>query len=413
MAVIQPFRGVRPRPDVVAQVASPPYDVLSSDEARAAAKGNPLSFLHVVKAEIDLDASVDVHSEEVYQKGAENLQRLVADGALIRDDTPCFYVYQQQMGDHVQTGVVLGASVEEYQQDLIKKHEFTRPDKEKDRAHHVEVLGANTGPVFLTYIATDEVNALVERVRGGAPAYDFVAEDGIGHRFWVISDEVEVAALREAFAAIPCLYVADGHHRSAAASRVRDLRKEQNPNHTGDEPYNYFLAVVFPHDQLKILDYNRVVKDLAGLSNETFLAQVEESFEVSRTDAPKPGAKGQFGMYLGGAWYRLTAKPGSFDDADPVGRLDVAILQTNLLARVLGIQDPRTDARIDFVGGIRGLPELERRCAEDAVVAFALYPTAIEELMSIADAGEVMPPKSTWFEPKLRSGMVVKMLEEE
>lgn len=412
MAVIRPFRGYRPRPDVVQRVASPPYDVLSSEEARVAAEGNPLSFLHVVKAEIDLDPSVDVHSDEVYRKGSENLQRLISQEHLLQDETPCFYVYQQRMGDHVQAGVVAGASVDEYQNDLIKKHELTRADKENDRAHHIEILGANAGPVFLTYRASKAVDSLVDRVRKGTPEYDFVAEDGIGHTFWVVEDEKTVDGFRQAFAAVECLYVADGHHRSAAASRVRELKKKANPGHTGKEQYNFFLSVIFPHDQLNILDYNRVVKDLGSLTQEQFLGEVRARFNPARTDDPKPKEKGNFGMFLGGIWYRLQALPDTLAGPDPVESLDVAVLQNSLLGPVLGIRDPRTDPRIDFVGGIRGLAELERRCARDAVVAFVLYPTSIEELMAIADAGKVMPPKSTWFEPKLRSGIVVKLLEE-
>ncbi len=412
MADIRPFKAYRPRPDVVREVASPPYDVLSSEEARAVAEGNPLSFLHVVKAEIDLDPSVDVHSEEVYRKGAENLQNLIARGNLIRDESPCFYIYQQRMGDHVQAGVVAGASVDEYQDDLIKKHEHTRTDKENDRARHIEILGANAGPVFLTYKALETVDSIVDRIRSGEPEYDFTAEDGIGHTLWVVSDEGDIAALREAFAAVPCLYVADGHHRSAAASRVREIKKKANPNHTGDEQYNFFLTVIFPHDQLKILDYNRVVKDLGSRSKEQFLEEVGARFNLAPADDPKPKEKGTFGMYLGGKWYRFQATPDTLAGGDPVESLDVAILQNNLLGPLLGIRDPRTDKRIDFVGGIRGLEELERRCAADAAVAFALFPTSVRELMAIADAGRVMPPKSTWFEPKLRSGIIIKMLEE-
>lgn len=412
MAAIRPFRGYRPRSDVVAKVASPPYDVLSSAEARTAASNNPLSFLHVVKAEIDLDPSIDVHSEEVYNRSADNLRKLISDGILIQDETPCLYVYQQRMGQHVQAGVVAGASVDEYQSGLIKKHEHTRQDKENDRARHIEILGANAGPVFLTYRASQEIDSFVEKVRSGAPEYDFVAEDEVAHTLWVVKEPGLIEALANAFQDVPCLYVADGHHRSAAASRVREIRKAANPSHTGKEQYNYFLTVIFPHDQMQILDYNRVVKDMGSLTEEDFLAKAGESFEVTSTEHPKPDEKGSFGMHLRGKWHRLKARPGTYPEDDPVASLDVAILQDNLLGPVLGITDPRTDARIDFVGGIRGVAELERRCALDAVLAFALYPTSIEELMAIADAGKVMPPKSTWFEPKLRSGMVTKMLDE-
>jgi uncharacterized protein (DUF1015 family) len=395
----------------VQDVASPPYDVLTSEEARAVAADNPLSFLHIVKAEIDLEPSVDVHSEEVYRKGAENLQKLIEDGNLVRDEAPRFYIYQQRMGEHVQAGVVAGASVDEYQDNLIKKHEHTRTDKENDRARHIEVLGANAGPVFLTYRASHRVDEIVDLVRTGKPEYDFTAEDGVAHTFWVVGDK-DAAALEEAFREVPCLYVADGHHRSAAASRVREIKKAANPNHTGDEQYNFFLTVIFPHNQMQIMDYNRVVKDLGSLTEESFLEQAAIRFNLVETDEPKPREKGTFGMYLGGKWHKLQAKPDTLSTGDPVESLDVAVLQNSLLGPVLGIRDPRTDPRIDFVGGIRGLEELERRCTADAVLAFALYPTSVEELMAIADAGKVMPPKSTWFEPKLRSGIVVKTLDE-
>ncbi|TET31277.1 MAG: DUF1015 domain-containing protein [Planctomycetota bacterium] len=412
MAKIRPFRGNRPRPDVVSKIACPPYDVLSSEEAREIVKDNPMSFLRVVKAEVDLDPSVDVHGEEVYEKSAENLQKLISDGLMVRDEKPCFYVYQQKMGGHVQAGIVAGASVDEYRNGLIKKHEFTRPDKETDRARHVEILGANAGPVFLTYRASKKVDEIVEKVRAGEPVYDFTAEDGVGHTFWVVDEEEIITALENAFEEIPALYVADGHHRSAAASRVREIRKEADPDHTGGEQYNYFLTVIFPDDQMQIMDYNRVVKDLGGMSETEFMEEVSECFEVLQADEGKPTGKKTFGMFLGGKWFRLRAKEGSYPADDPVESLDAAILQANLFSHVLDINDPRTDSRIDFVGGIRGMAELERRCAKDAVAAFAVYPVSIGELLAVADAGKVMPPKCTWFEPKLRSGVVVKMLDE-
>ncbi|MHC4663055.1 MAG: DUF1015 domain-containing protein [Planctomycetota bacterium] len=412
MAKIRPFKGFRPRKDVVSKIASPPYDVLSSDEARAIAAANRMSFLRVVKAEVDLDPSIDVHSEEVYRKSAENLKHLIKEGLMVQDESLCFYVYQQRMGDHIQAGVMAGASVDEYQNDLVKKHEHTRPDKEKDRAKHVDILGANAGPVFLTYRASGKIDEIVNKVRDGEPEYDWTAEDRVGHTLWVVKDEDTVAALQNAFDGIPCLYVADGHHRSAAASRVRDIRKDANSDHTGEEQYNYFLAVIFPDDQMQILDYNRAVKDMGGMNEADFIEKVGEKFEVTQTDEGKPGEKKMYGMYVGGKWYRLKAKAGTYPADDPVESIDAAILQKNLFDNVLDITDPRRDERIDFIGGIRGMKELERRCGLDCVAAFAVYPVSIGELLAVADAGKIMPPKCTWFEPKLRSGVVVKMLDE-
>ena len=411
MANIQPFKAYRPRPDLATQIASPPYDVLNSDEARKLAAGNPISFLHVVKAEIDLDPSVDAYSEQVYDKSAQNLKKLMENGQLIQDYEPCLYLYQQRMGDHVQCGLVAGASVAEYQNNLIKEHELTRPEKENDRACHVEKLGANTGPVFLTYKATDKIDALVDEFRKNKPVYDFTSDDGIGHTLWLISSQ-QVGSFVDAFAEVTCMYVADGHHRSAAACRVCETRKAANPNHTGQEPYNYFLTVIFPHNQMKILDYNRVVLDLDGLGSDEFIEKISANFQVELSQTPSPDKKGTFGMFLDNQWYRLTAKPGTYPENDPVKGLDVSILQDNLLSPVLAIDDPRTSTRIDFIGGIRGTAELEKRCNNDAAVAFSMFPTGIQELMAIADAGQVMPPKSTWFEPKLRSGLIVKMLDE-
>ncbi len=409
---VRPFRALRPRPDVASMVASPPYDVLSSEEARVMAEGNPYSFLHVSKPEIDLPPGTDLYSPEVYAKGRENLDRLVAEGVLFREGRPAFYLYEQQMGEHVQIGLVAGASVEEYERDLIRKHELTRKDKEDDRTRHIETLDTQTGPVFLTYVARPEIDHLIACLRAAVPTYNFVAPDGIRHTLWVVADRGEIEALRRAFGGIDRAYVADGHHRSAAATRVCAARRAANPHHTGDEPYNHFLAVIFPHNQLQILPYNRVVKDLAGHSPESFLEALRERFEVGPGARETPKAVYEFGMYLGGAWYRLVARPGSFPEDDPVKRLDVSILQDNLLGPILGIHDPRTDARIDFVGGIRGLGELERRVHEGMAVAFALHPTTVEQLMAVADRGMMMPPKSTWFEPKLRSGLIVRPLSE-
>ncbi len=414
MARVQPFRGWRPRPDLCAEVASPPYDVVSTPEAREMAAGRPLSFLHVVKPEIDLEPGVDVYAPKVYAKGAENLRRLMHEGVLLRDDEPSLYLYRQRMGDHVQTGLVAGASVDEYEADLIKKHEHTRPVKEDDRTRHIDALDANTGPVFLTYRARPEIDALVERLTAAEPAYDFIADDGIQHVLWVVDGPAERDALVGAFASVPELYVADGHHRSAAGTRIRALRREANPDHHGDEAYNYFLSVIFPDNQMKILDYNRIVRDLNGLTDKQFLEAVSGAFEVDETgDDGRPATAREFGMFLRGRWYRLRARAAGVPEDDPVNRLDVAILQNNLLASVLGIGDPRSDERIDFVGGIRGLKELERRVESgEWAVAFALYPTSIDQLFAVADSGLVMPPKSTWFEPKLRSGLIVRPLED-
>jgi uncharacterized protein (DUF1015 family) len=411
MARIEPFRAYRPRPEYAEQVASPPYDVLSSEEARELACENPLSFLHVVKPEIDLPPGTDVYAPEVYAKGAENLRRLIEDDVLIRESTPALYLYRQRMGDHIQTGLVAGASVDEYEQDLIKKHEHTRPVKEDDRTRHIDALDANTGPVFLTYKSRRVIDALVNNLTSDVPTYDFAASDGIQHVLWVIDSPEDRDALVEAFQSVPVLYVADGHHRSAAAVRIRAARRDANPNHTGEEPYNFFLTVIFPDEQMKILDYNRVVRDLHGQTSDEFLQQADAKFTIEPVDDGKPPGAKSFGMYLDGQWYALRARPGTYPADDPVRGLDVAILQDNLLAPVLGIGDPRSDERVDFVGGIRGLEELERLVDSGTWgVAFALYPTSIEQLFSVADAGEVMPPKSTWFEPKLRSGLIVRPL---
>jgi uncharacterized protein (DUF1015 family) len=412
MSIIKPFRAYRPRAGQAREVASFPYDVISSAEARQLARGNPISFLHVCKPEIDLDPAIDVHDDRVYARGRENLLRLIADGTLVRDPGPCLYVYQQRMGSHVQAGLVALCSVREYEQDLIKKHEHTRPDKEDDRTRHVTEANANAEPVFLAYRARREIDARVDAVRARPPACDFVSTDGIGHTLWVVSDPGEIEALVRLFSGIPALYVADGHHRTAAAVRHCQKMRARHPGGSGDEPYESFMAVVFPHDQLQILDYNRVVKDLDGLGAEEFRARVAERFNVRTSEAVKPAAPRSFGMFLEGRWHLIEPRPGTWPADDPVRGLDVSILQDNLLAPILGIADPRKDQRIDFVGGIRGLGELERRCREGWAVAFALHPTSLDELMRVADSGVVMPPKSTWFEPKLRSGLTVNVLDE-
>lgn len=413
MAIVRPFKGLRPVKDKVEQVASPPYDVINSDEARELAEGNPFSFLHVVKPEIDLDPGTNLYDDKVYAKAVENFKKLIADGILVQDPDYYLYFYRLTMDGRTQTGLVCCCSCDDYDNNVILKHENTRKEKEEDRSRHVSELDANAGPVFFTYKAQKAIDALADQVVADTPECDFTSFDGIRNEFWVVKDKSVIEKLVAAFAALPKLYVADGHHRTASGSIVRKWRKDANPNHTGDEEYNFFLAVLFPDEQLHIMDYNRVVKDLSGMSEADFLAKIREQFEVAEHSGGqyRPESKHDFGMYLGGKWYKLTAKRGTYDDSDPVSRLDVAILQNNLLSPILGIGDPRTDKRIDFVGGIRGLNELEKRCdAGGFAVAFALHPTSIEELMDIADAGEIMPPKSTWFEPKLKSGMIVHLL---
>lgn len=418
MQLIKSFRGLRPIRELAEKVASHPYDVLNREEAFALAKDNPHSFLHINKPEVDIDPAVSVHDPRVYAKGRENLDRFVAEGTLRRDEKDTLYVYRQVMGEHTQTGLVAIASVDAYEADLIKKHEFTRPDKEDDRVNHMDALDAQVGPVFVTYAAQAKVNALIEQVTRAAPEYDFAAEDGTHHTFWTIADEALTEDLEAAINGLDCIYVADGHHRSAAASRVRALYEDRNPDHKGDESYNYFLVVLFPHDQMQILDYNRIIKDLNGQSSSEFLGALSAKFEVetvSDAASANPTGAQQFGLYLEKQWYRLhlnAAAAAAIDATDPVNSLDVSIMQNTILGPLLDIQDQRTDKRVDFVGGIRGLAELEKRVdSGEWQAAIALYPTSIESLMAIADAGEVMPPKSTWFEPKLKSGLVVHVLD--
>jgi len=414
MKLIRPFNALRPLSEFAARVAAPPYDVLNRDEAFAMAAGNEYSFLHINKPEIDVDPAMDVHDMRVYQRGAANLQRFIERGILRRDDHPTFYVYKQVMGKHEQTGLVAAASVAAYEDNLIKKHEFTRPDKEDDRVNHINTLSAQVGPVFLTYRARPEIDALIAQVTAQEPEYDFVSEDGNRHVLWVVKEDETVSLIQAAFDQVDCLYVADGHHRSAAAQRVKDLRRQANPAHTGEESYNFFSSVIFPHTQMQILDYNRVIKDLNGMDEYEFLCRIQLYFKArfSSAGAVKPRREHEFTLYIGGQWYVLEALEGLWNENDPVKRLDVSILQNNLLSPLLGIEDPRRDKRIEFVGGIRGLEELEKRVdSGEFKVAIALYPTSIESLMAIADAGEVMPPKSTWFEPKLKSGLFVHVLD--
>lgn len=414
MAMFRPFAAVRPLPENAAQVAALPYDVMSSAEAREMAAGNPYSFLHVDKAEIDLDPSIDLYDARVYEKARENLAKLMADGVCRQDDKPCFYIYRQIMDGRAQTGLVGCASIDDYRNNVIKKHEFTRADKEADRIRHVDMCDANTGPIFLTCRAQARLHAILESWKASyEPVYDFT-QDNVRQTVWVVDEAAVIARLSETIAAIEALYIADGHHRAASAVRVGEMRRAGNPGFTGEEEFNFFLAVLFSSDELAIMDYNRVVKDLNGCSEAEFLQKIGGQFEVSAYQgegAFRPEQSHTFGLYLGGKWYCLTAKEGTFPEGDPVASLDVSILQENLLGPVLGIGDPRTDKRIDFVGGIRGLEELERRANSDMRLAFSMCPTTLEELMTIADAGKVMPPKSTWFEPKLLSGLFIHKLK--
>lgn len=413
MPEIKPFKGLRPQKQFAKKVAAPPYDVLNSEEARKLAKDKPYNFLHVSKPEIDLPPELDIYDKKVYAKGKENLKKFIGNGILIQEDKPSFYIYRQIMGDHTQTGIVACASVQDYDNKKIKIHEHTREVKEKDRTKHVDTLNANTGPVFLTYHAQETINNIVENIKeDNAPLFDLTSDDGIKHTIWKLDDTELIEKLQKQFAQLDKLYISDGHHRSASAANVQKIRKQNNPHHTGDEEYNYFLTVIFPDVQMNIMDYNRVVQDLHGLNKDEFLQAVKNVFVTEKqTKQYKPQNKHQFSMYLDGEWYRLTAKTNSFPGADEVKSLDVSILHDNLMEPVLGISNPRKDKRISFVGGIRGLKELEKLVdSGDFKVAFALYPTSIQDLIQVADADKVMPPKSTWFEPKLRSGLITHLI---
>ena len=414
MATIKPFKGIRPPQNLVERVASRPYDVLNSAEARAEAEGNEMSLYRIIRPEIDFPVGTDEHEPQVYDKAAENFALFRRNGWLVQDEEESYYVYAQTMNGKTQYGLVVGAYVDDYLNGVIKKHELTRRDKEEDRMKHVRVNNANIEPVFFAYPSNAEVNAIVAKYTATNPVYDFVAEhDGFGHQFWVISDKADIARITELFAQMPTLYIADGHHRSAAAALVGAEKAKQNPNHRGDEEYNYFMAVCFPDDQLTIIDYNRVVKDLNGLTDEEFLAKLNINFEVEKkgTEIYKPQALHNFSMYLSGNWYSLTAKPGTYDDHDPIGVLDVTISSNLILDEILDLRDLRSNKRIDFVGGIRGLGELARRVDSGEMrVALALYPVSMQQIIDIADSGNIMPPKTTWFEPKLRSGLVIHEL---
>lgn len=415
MAKIRPFRGIRPPKELVTNVASRPYDVLSSDEARLEAEGNPMSLYHIIKPEIDFSPQVDEHDACVYDKARDNFLNFQKQGWLVRDSAPCYYIYAQTMDGRTQYGFVVAANVDDYMSGRIKKHELTRKDKEEDRMKHVRINEANLEPVFFAFPDNAELEAIMKGIIATTPEYDFTAPDGIRHTLWVIADEPVIRAVTDAFAAIPELYIADGHHRTAAAALVGAERAKANPHHTGSEEYNYFLAVAFPASHLKIFDYNRVVRDLNNLTDEEFMSSLAENFivECKGADEYRPQELHNFSLYLSGQWYSLTAKEGRYDDTDPIGVLDVTISSDLILRDILGITDLRRDKRIDFVGGIRGLDELKRRVDSGEMrVALALYPVTMKQLMDIADSGNIMPPKTTWFEPKLRSGLVIHDLND-
>ncbi len=416
MAIVKPFKGLRPPKEYAQEVASLPYDVMNSQEAAEMAKGKEKSLLHITRAEIDLPEGTDIHSDIVYQKAKENFEKFIKNGWLVQDEKPYFYIYAQTMDGRTQYGIVANAAVEDYFNGIIKKHELTRPDKEQDRTRIIRTTNANVEPVFFAYRPVKEIDEIVDNwVKNHDPEYDFTAEDGFGHHFWVINDDETNKRIEELFATkVPYTYVADGHHRTAAAAIVGKERKEQNPNHTGNEEYNFFMAVHFPADQLKIIDYNRVVKDLNGHSKDEILDLLKKNFDVKEmgSEEYRPDRLHNFSMYLDGKWYSLTAHDNTYDDNDPIGVLDVTILSKYVLDEILGIKDLRRDKRIDFVGGIRGLGELKKRVdSGEMAIAFALYPVTMEQLMTIADTGNIMPPKTTWFEPKLRSGLAIHLLD--
>lgn len=415
MAKVKPFKGVRPPKEMVEEVVSRPYDVLNSEEARKEAEGNPKSLYHIIKPEIDFEPGFDEHDPKVYEKAVENFHKFQENGWLVQDDQEKYYIYAQTMDGRTQYGFVVAAWVDDYMEGRIKKHELTRRDKEEDRMKHVRINNANIEPVFFAFPDNDELETIIRNVTAAEPEYDFTAPDGFGHHFWVIDDHAIIDRITELFAAIPALYIADGHHRTAAAALVGNEKAKNNPNHKGDEEYNYFLAVAFPASHLNIIDYNRVVRDLNGLNPEEFLEALKKDFcvEDKGTEEYRPAALHNFSLYLEGNWYSLTPREGRYNDADPIGGLDVTISSDLILRDILGIHDLRSDKRIDFVGGIRGLGELKRRVdSGEMKVALALYPVSMEQLMRIADTGNIMPPKTTWFEPKLRSGLVIHKLED-
>ncbi|MCM1292723.1 MAG: DUF1015 domain-containing protein [Bacteroides sp.] len=415
MAKIKPFKGLRPPRELVAEVASRPYDVLNSEEARREAEGNPKSLYHIIKPEIDFDPIIDEHDPRVYDKAVENFKKFQNNGWLVQDDKENYYIYAQTMNGRTQYGFVIAANVDDYMQGRIKKHELTRRDKEEDRMKHVRVNNANIEPVFFAFPDDKVLADIISKVTATKPEYDFTTPDGFGHHFWVIDSPDTIAAITEEFAKIPNLYIADGHHRTAAAALVGNEKAKANPHHTGNEEYNYFLAVAFPASHLNIIDYNRVVRDLNGLTSQQFLDRLKENFiiEEKGTTPYRPDRMHNFSLYLDGKWYSLTARPGTYDDNDPIGVLDVTVSSNLILRDILGITDLRSDKRIDFVGGIRGLDELQRRVdSGEMAMALALYPVSMKQIIDIADTGNIMPPKTTWFEPKLRSGLIIHKLDD-
>lgn len=413
MAIIKPFKAYRPVKELASKIAALPYDVMDSEEAREMVKDNEYSFLHVDRGEINLPEDIDMYAPIVYETSRDKLNKMINDGLYIQEDKPCFYIYRQIMNGRGQTGLVSCASIDDYMNDIIKKHEKTRSDKELDRINHVDYCDAHTGPIFLTYRDNVEISEIINEWTNNEPLYDFVSEDGNGHVIWIIDAEETINTLSNLFGSVQYLYIADGHHRTASAAAVGIKRRKENPNYTGGEGFNYFLTIAYPDSELEVLDYNRSVKDLNGLSKEEYLRKVEESFIITKSSEPvKPNEKHTFGMYLDKEWFLLQVRDGIYDENDPTDRLDVSILQNNILSPILGIDDPTKSKKISFIGGIRGLKELERRANKDMKVSFSMYPTTIDDIMSIADAGLIMPPKSTWFEPKPRSGIFIHKISE-
>ena len=411
MAIIKAFRAFRPRTDLASKIAALPYDVMNSEEAREMVKDNEYSFLHVDRAEVNLPKDINIYDKVVYEKARDVLGKMIQDGLYIQDEKPCMYIYRQTMNGKSQTGLVICASIDDYINDKIKKHEHTRKNKEIDRINHVDYCDANTGPIFLTYRNKDEISKIMDRWTQNKPLYDFISEDGNGHTVWIINNDSDIEELTKLFQKVDSLYIADGHHRTKSAVEVALKRRKENPGYTGEEEFNYFLAIAYPDNQLDVLDYNRTVKDLNGLNEEEFLSEIEKNFIVKVSkEAVKPNRRHTFGMYMNNTWYELEAKEGTFNEDDPMERLDVSILQNNLLSPILGIDDPTKSDRIEFIGGIRGVRELEKRANEDMKVSFSMFATTTEDIMSIADDGMIMPPKSTWFEPKPRSGLFIHKL---